>query len=179
MDSLFNCLQVEYAKTGKKAVKFDQQFAALGLVCDLSGFDEGSFTIGHTEERKAELVGTIRAILAAGVLSPKEAEVLRGRLRWFNSYLFGRAPCNAMHNLSKRAQGHDHNSLLCEDLRNSLSILLNHLETAPPLTIRLTSGRNLYVFTDGSYEPDADIRAGVGGLIVDGRECLYVSSVTT
>ena len=168
VDSLFNCLQVEYAKTGKKAVKFDKQFAALGLVCDLTGFDEGSFTIGHTEERKAELVSSIRAILAEGVLSPKEAEILRGRLHWFNSYLFGRAPCNAMRNLSKRAQSHDHNSLLCEDLRNALSVLLNHLETAPPLTIRLTSGRNLYVFTDGSCEPDADIRAGVGGLIVDG-----------
>ena len=104
------------------------------------------------------------------MLSPKEAEVLRGRLHWFNSYLFffGRAPCNAMHTLSKRAQGHDHDSRLCEDLRASLSILLNHLETAPPLTLRLTSGRNLYVFTDGSYEPDSDVRAGVGGLIVDG-----------
>ena len=127
VDSLFNCLRVEYARTGKKAVKFDQRFAALGLMCDLSNFDEGSFTIGHTDERKAELVGTIREILASGVLSSKEAEVLRGRLHWFNSYLFGRAPCNAMHNLSKRAQGHDHNSLLCEDLRSSLSILLNHL----------------------------------------------------
>ena len=31
VDGLFNCLQVEYAKTGKKAVKFDQRFAALGL----------------------------------------------------------------------------------------------------------------------------------------------------
>ena len=32
VDGLFNCRQVEYAKTGKKAVKFDQRFAALGLV---------------------------------------------------------------------------------------------------------------------------------------------------
>ena len=168
VDSLFSCLQVEYAKTGKKAVKFDQRFAALGLVCDLSGFDEGSFTIGHTEERKAELVESIRAILADGVLSPKAAEVLRGRLHWFNSYLFGRAPCNAMHNLSKRAQGHDPGNLLCDDLHSSLVTLLKHLETAPPLTIRLASGRNLFVFTDGSYEPEAAIRAGVGGLIVDG-----------
>ena len=119
-------------------------------MCDLSGFDEGSFTIGHTDERKAELVDSIRAILAEGVLSPKAAEVLRGRLHWFNSYLFGRAPCNAMH---KRAQGHDHGNLLCDDLQSSLLTLLKHLETAPPLTIRLTSGRNLYVFTDGSYEP--------------------------
>ena len=56
------------------------------------GFDEGSFTIGHTEERNAELVESIRAILDSRVLPPKEAEVLRGRLRWFDSYLFGRAP---------------------------------------------------------------------------------------
>ena len=167
VDKLFSCLHVEYAKTGKKAVEFNCRFAALGLMCDLSGFDEGSFTIGHTVERKTELVATIRAILDSDELTPKEAEVLRGRLHWFNSYLFGRAPCNAMHTLSKRAQGHTHDSRLGEDLRASLSILLNHLETSPPLTLRLTSGRSLFVFTDGSYEPDSDIRAGVGGLIVD------------
>ena len=167
VDKLFSCLHVEYAKTGKKAVEFNCRFAALGLMCDLSGFDEGSFTIGHTVERRTELVATIHAILDSDELTPKEAEVLRGRLHWFNSYLFGRAPCNAMHTLSKRAQGHTHDSRLGEDLRASLSILLNHLETSPPLTLRLTSGRNLFVFTDGSYEPDSDIRAGVGGLIVD------------
>ena len=167
VDSLFNTLCVEYAKTGKKAVKFSQRFAALGLVCDLTGFDEGFFTIGHTDDRKSELVETIRCILDQGALSPKEAEVLRGRLHWFNSYLFGRAPCNAMHVLSKRAQGQEHSMALHEDLRTSLLVLLNHLETAPPLTLRLTSGRNLYLFTDGSYEPDTDLSAGVGGLIVD------------
>ena len=168
VDDLFGRLHVEYAKTGKKAVEFDRKFAALGLMCDLSGFDEGSFTIGHTIERKTELVTAIRAILESNALSPKEAEVLRGRLHWFNSYLFGRAPCNATHTLSKRAQGHVHDSRLGEDLRASLSNFLNHLETAPPLTLRLTSGRNLFVFTDGSYEPDSDVCAGVGGLIVDG-----------
>ena len=167
VDDLFNCLQVEYAKTGKKAVKLDQKFAALGLMCDLTGFDEGFFTIGHTEERKAELIGSIREVLASKVLQPKEAEVLRGRLHWFNSYLFGRAPCSAMHTLSKRAQGHDHCSMLGDDLQVALTVLLNHLESAPPLTLRLTSGRNLYVFTDGSYEPGAAIQAGVGGLVVD------------
>ena len=167
VDDLFSRLHVEYAKTGKKAVEFDHKFAALGLMCDLSGFDEGSFTIGHTEERKAELVGSIRGILTEGMLSPKEAEVLRGRLHWFNSCLFGRSPCNAMHNLSKRAQGHDQSHALGDVLQASLTVLLNHLEHAPPLTIRLTSGRNLYVFTDGSYEPGAAIQAGVGGLIVD------------
>ena len=167
VDSLFSALCVEYAKTGKKAVKFSQKFAALGLVCDLTGFDEGFFTIGHTDDRKAELVETIRCILDKGALSPEEAEVLRGRLHWFNSYLFGRAPCNAMHVLSKRAQGQEHSGATHEELHSSLLVLLNHLETAPPLTLRLTSGRNLYLFTDGSYEPDADIRAGVGGLVVD------------
>ena len=167
VDSLFSTLCVEYAKTGKKAVKFSQKFAALGLVCDLTGFDEGFFTIGHTDDRKAELVETIRCILDKGALSPKEAEVLRGRLHWFNSYLFGRAPCNAMHVLSKRAQGQEHSGTMRDELHSSLLVLLNHLETAPPLTLRLTSGRNLYLFTDGSYEPDADIRAGVGGLVVD------------
>ena len=167
VDSLFGILRVEYAKTGKKAVNFSRCFAALGLMCDLTGFDEGYFTIGHTDERKAELVTAIRDFLDRGAMSPKEAEVLRGRLHWFNSYLFGRAPCNAMHVLSKRAQGQEHSNAMREDLHSSLSILLNHLETAPPLTLRLTSGRNLYLFTDGSYEPESDIRAGVGGLVLD------------
>ena len=69
-----------FAREGKKATSFDQTFRALGLLFDLSRFDDGEVTIGHTKERGEELKATISAILASDCLSHAEAESLRGRL---------------------------------------------------------------------------------------------------
>ena len=52
VDELFSVREVEYVKSGKKAVKFDTSFATFGLVCDLSDFDSGSFAIRHADRRK-------------------------------------------------------------------------------------------------------------------------------
>ncbi|CAE7243210.1 unnamed protein product [Symbiodinium sp. CCMP2592] len=108
---VFDALGIQYAKEGKKATDFDYTFAALGLQYDLTRFNEGVVVIRHTEARTAELVETLEGILRDAVLRPKDAEVLRGRMHWFTSYLFGRAPCEAMrqislgHNVWTHAQG--------------------------------------------------------------------------
>ena len=81
---LFSLLDVEYAKTGKKAVKFEPTFAALGLLFDLSEFDSGVVAIRHTEKRTSEILDFLNQVLGDKALSVKQAEILRGRLHWFN-----------------------------------------------------------------------------------------------
>ena len=46
-------------------------FAALGLVFDLTQFDNGSFTIRRTEERGKELTETVNGGIAATSLPVK------------------------------------------------------------------------------------------------------------
>ncbi|CAE7229688.1 unnamed protein product [Symbiodinium sp. CCMP2592] len=166
-DEVFEALGIQYAKEGKKATKFDAVFNALGLAFDLSRFESGVISITHTSDRKKELNDVLANILQTGRLSPKEAEVLRGRMHWYSSYLFGRAPCEAMHQLSLRARGIDGSSELSADLEWAVRTLLEHVSTSRPLELRQTSGRELFIFTDGSYEPGAEIVAGIGGIIYD------------
>ncbi|CAE7450708.1 unnamed protein product, partial [Symbiodinium necroappetens] len=166
-DALFDLMGVEYAKEGKKATNFSTSVSALGLVFDLSEFSDGRVTIRHTERRAQELRETLRHHLDHGALSPKEAEVLRGRLHWYSSYLFGRGPAVAMKTLSRRAQGREGSNFVNNELRGALDKLLDHVENAPPLCINVASGRTFFLFTDGSYEPSGEVVAGIGGILYD------------
>ena len=175
---VFEAMGVQYAREGKKATKFAAAFNALGLTFDLSEFKNGVITIKHTDERRAELKATLETVLQTQRLSPKEAEVLRGRMHWYSSYLFGRAPCEAMHQLSLRARGIDGSAELGADLAWALRTLWEHVDASKPLELKQTSGRELFVFTDGSYEPGAEVVAGIGGVIYDvsGSPIAYFSS---
>ena len=166
-DALFDLMGVEYAKEGKKATNFSTTVSALGLVFDLADFSNGCVTIRHTERRAQELRDTLGHHLEQGTLSPKEAEVLRGRLRWYSSYLFGRGPAVAMKVLSRRAQGREGSNFVNDELRGALGRLLDHVENAPPLRINVASGRTFFLFTDGSYEPSSEVAAGIGGILYD------------
>ena len=76
-------LGLSYAKDGKKFQPFNKKFKMLGLEIDLGNSEQFDMTIGHTEERKLELVANFNDILAEGWLDPKEAERLRGRMVFF------------------------------------------------------------------------------------------------
>ena len=163
---MFSLLGVEVATEGKKATQFSQVFAALGLEFDLTEICEsGSFIVRHTSARREELNDTLADVLSSKTLRRKEAETLRGRLRWYNSYLFGRAPCRAMSVLSSWASGHSRGFIA--ELESALRVLQTHVNTARPLHIPLTSLRTFYLFTDGSYEPGSSAPACIGGILYD------------
>ena len=60
----------------------------------------------------------------------------------------------------------------------ALRTLWEHVDASKPLELKQTSGRELFVFTDGSYEPGAEVVAGIGGVIYDvsGSPIAYFSS---
>ena len=90
-------------------------------------------------------------------------------MHWYSWRLFGRSPCEATQYLSKRASFADKSHSLNANLRWVLQTLKHYVTTAPPLTLRATSGRTLLVFTDGSYEPSNERPAGIGGIIYDDK----------
>ena len=131
---------------------------ALGLIFDLSQFGKGKVLIKHTPERKRELIERLEEILTKGSLTPKEAESLRGRVQWYESYLFGRIANLAVHRIGKRALSNlaSRDTKLDEELKSALSFLKE----------RVSHGLPLLIFTDGAFESDKD-SGSVGGILFD------------
>lgn len=67
-----------------------QEVQGVGLEIDPNGSKDKEIVIGHTEERRSELLSKINDILAEDWLDAKEAERLRGRMIFFEGFTFGR-----------------------------------------------------------------------------------------
>lgn len=178
---LFDLLGVGYAKEGKKNTQFDERMKALGIVFDFSNSGSGVVLICHTPERRAELLEKIRCILSEDSLPPKAAESLKGRIQWYDSFLFGRVANLAIHRLGKRAYSKVNSVKLDRELRSSLEFLLNRIEISRPLEISAHTERPLLMFTDGAVEPgESNSKVGsVGGVLYDedGKATHFFSEV--
>ena len=141
-------------------------FKALGVEFDFSRSHLGEIFIHRTSERKAEVLESIEKSLADNSLTPKEAEQLRGRLQWYNAYLFGRAPCKALHEISRRATARAKVNALDAELVKGLKDMASHLRSAQPIRISAESRPTKFVFSDGSLENGT---AEVGAILFDAR----------
>ena len=165
---LFDLLGVQYAKEGKKNQPFSNEMRALGLIFDLTKFDEGVVFIKHTPERRLELSEKIRSILKANELSPKDAESFKGRVQWFESFLFGRTANLAIHRLGKRAlmKGGRHSYKLDAELQTSLEFLRHRVEHGAPLQLTAITERSILIFTDGAFAEETGA-GSIGGVLLD------------
>ena len=141
---------------------------ALGLIFDLSQFDEGVVYIKHTSERREEILTKINNILKKDSLSPKEAESFKGRIQWFESYLFGRIANLSIHRTGKRAQqkGVKVRNKLDEELRSSLLFLRARNQTGSPLLLTADTEDSVLIFTDGAFDADT-LKGSVGGVLLN------------
>lgn len=175
---LFDMLGIQFAKEGKKSQAFGPEMKALGLIFDLSQFDEGVVYIKHTPERRAELLAKINSILEQDSLTPKEAESFRGRIQWFESYLFGRIANLSIHRIGKRAQqkGSKTKSKLDDELRSSLIFLRTRVQTGSPLLLTAETEDSVLIFTDGAFDAE-NLKGSVGGVLLDhkGRPLRFFS----
>ena len=76
--------------SSEKWVDFNPVCKVLGVQLDLTSACFGNAAMSNTPERTAELITDISYILAAGCMSRKEAERLRGRLQFASGQIFGR-----------------------------------------------------------------------------------------
>lgn len=84
---------------GPKQGSFGTLIKTLGLQIDLNNFARGEVQVGHTDSRRTEINVVLSDILKAGVISSKQAESIRGRLHWFESFAFGRVGNQAIKTL--------------------------------------------------------------------------------
>eukprot|EP00435_Cladocopium_sp_Y103_P052672 s2156_g16.t1 len=168
VESLLRLLGIDFASEGDKAPEFGEVFKTLGLQFDLSGIETGSFELGHTETRRKELLDTIRCLLAddAPAVRVKELEKLHGRLVWFNTFIFGRTLKAAVSVISKHARAVGPTVDVQGELKDSLVVLHAELAKDEPVKVSPSVTDAWIIFTDGAYEPDGEIKASVGGLLV-------------
>ena len=162
---LLDLLGMRFSKEGKKWVPFSNQMSVLGVVLDTTNFSNGSVFFKHTDSRKAELNETLDRHLNEGAMTHKEAESLRGRLIWFESFLFGRVANLSLHVIGKRATGSDNNTSLTGELRRALEFFRDRVVNGPPIEISAATGEVLLVFTDGAFEEMSEHPATVGGVL--------------
>ena len=167
-ESLFGLLGVDFAKEGKKVVERGSKVSALGVILNLDSREDGSaeITVRHTETRVLELSKSLEAIEISKSMSLKEAEKLRGRLPWFETFASGRVAQQALRNLSKlTSTGRKSESLTPAELEN-ISFLRHRVVGAPPTRIRTTSLNTWYIFSDGACEGELEKVGSLGSVLV-------------
>ena len=164
-ESLFGLLGMQYANSVSKCVPFAERFKMLGLVMNLSQSDQKKIYLGHTSERADELVEQLKYFLTSGKISSKEAERLRGRMLFFESFTFGRLAGEAVKSIGKFASGNRLPMRFSDDLRRALEFLLHRISSAKPIIVTPKLKERWYIFTDGACEAEAS-QGSIGGVLV-------------
>ena len=155
---LLDLLGMRFAKEGKKWMPFSDQMDVLGVVIDFSHFDQGVVYFKHTEARKTELDEVISKHLTDDRMTQKEAETLRGRLIWFEGFMFGRIANLSLHAIGKRATS-------VGELKRALTFFKSRILHGPPIENRAALGQVIDIFTDGAFEPESTNPATIGGVL--------------
>ena len=163
--ALLDLLGLRYADTGPKCPPFATVFKMLGLSIDLSRAESKAFTVGHTSDRKTELLRSLLEILENGEITTKEAERLRGRMLFFESFVFGRIA-----NLSLKQFGDlcRAGRTTCKLAPSELTVVRNlyaRVESAVPVPMGILNLSTWIIFTDGACEGDVAV-GSVGGVLV-------------
>ena len=170
VEMLFDLLGVEFARDGDKACAFSKCFKSLGVEIDLKDFESRLVRLGHTQDRREELRVVLKDkdILQSKCITAKQAESMRGRLHWFESFAFGRVANGAVKILGdlalcgKRKIDHGAGDLA------ALTFLCDRVLTAPPLVITPSCLLTWVVFTDGACEgAEGQKKGGIGGVLID------------
>ena len=162
---LLNLIGLRFSSEGKKWLPFDESMAVLGVILDLERFAEGVVSFKHTEARRSELEETLNRHLESDALSQKDAESLRGRLIWFESFLFGRIANLSLHKIGKRATALGHGHKLNDRLRRALVFFRDRIVNGRPIEITKAVGKTMYIFTDGAFEPSSSTPGTLGGIL--------------
>ena len=162
---LFDILGVKFAQEGPKASGFAKQFKLLGVVIDLRDFPKGVVRMGHTKERVQEITDEVHGVLEADKLSAKQAEQLRGRMCFFEGFVFGRVPSTALRCIDRAARSGATKGSLPANVVRAMHALLDRLASARPLELSYRSEKTFILFTDGACEGNPKV-GSMGGVLI-------------
>ena len=163
---LFDLLGIEFAREGKKCTEFSTLVSTLGVELNLCG-PSGEVLLGHTEKRKTELSEAVSDIILRGKIETKFAESLRGRMQWFEGYVFGRTAQRCVQTVGELSLRSSRSSVLTGYELQCFKDLQERVLRAPPIEITSKVLDTWIIFTDGACE-GSDTKVGsIGGVLVD------------
>ena len=181
-ECLFQLLGISFAKEGKKAVDWSTRVKTLGVVLDLAPVRDDDVphrfvTIGHTESRTQELTALIESILERGSLSCKDAERLRGRLQWFETFSHGRVAQQSLKVISGMTSAGRQKERLGPREMAALQFLKDRVLSAAPTKVMAANLRTWYIFSDGACEGEETKIGSIGAVLVnaDGQAVSFFS----
>lgn len=162
VDGLFSLLGWE--TSSEKGGAFDSIARALGVVFDLADTKLLTVKVLNSSHRCKEIGEHIDKILKCGRSSRSELEVVRGRLIFVESFIYGRNAHAALRVVSKHIHGSPF-VRVDDELRRSLIFLRDRVLTSSPRIVNCCHKGVRHIYTDACFEPGL---AGLGGLAYDG-----------
>ena len=166
VEMLFELIGVDFARTGKQATEFGHVVKTMGLQLNLHD-PQARVTVGHTEDRKTELAADLKQIISDGFVESKFAERLKGRMQWFEGYVFGRTAQLGLRTLNDIALRSSKVVKLTVAELSILNKLLDRVSPARPIIISARTLSTWYIFTDGACQGVYEKDGGVGGVLVN------------
>ena len=163
---LFDLVGIDFAREGKKCTSFDTIVSTLGVELNLCN-PEGRVLLGHTERRKSELSDAVGEIIEKERIDTKFAESLRGRMQWFEGYVFGRTAQRCVRTVGDLSLRSSKSSTLTSLEIKCFKDLQERVLSAPPIEISRTVLDTWIVFTDGACEGAGDKVGSIGGVLIN------------
>ena len=165
-EMLFDLIGIDFAREGKKCTKFDTIVSTLGVEVNLCSAG-GKVLLGHTEKRKSELSDAAGEIIKRKNIDTKVAESLRGRMQWFEGYVFGRTAQRCVQTIGELSLRSSKSSTLTSLELKCFKDLQERVLLAPPIEISRTVLDTWIVFTDGACEGAGDKEGSIGGVLIN------------
>ena len=165
-ECLLKILGWSYAVSEKKSKPFASVWNALGVTFQMPLPGADHFVIANKEGRVESIIDFLNGAIQRKRLLRREAEVLRGRVQYAESNMFGRSARIILAILLSATESVD--GVLGVAALKQLVALCKTLLAAGPRRVALRiDGENILLYTDGALE---DGVATFGAIIFDGQE---------
>ena len=160
---LFDLLGWRHAKTGSKALPFQQAFQVLGCSLNLAEIRFGGVTLENKPGRLDRLIELLQGIRADGCITKHQGQVIHGLMRYACGFFSGKflhqvcVEVLALSNsVSRRGRA---------EVASFCDYAISMLRAATPRRLDVAAKREpILIFTDGCWEKGY---AGIGVVIVD------------
>ena len=149
VSAVLNCLGFWRDTEGKKQLKFDSSFIALGALIDLRDLASGEFVVSNKPGRVDKLIGLLRQARQEGRIPPEVASVIQGHLTFASGFYLSKTLRFLTKEISKASRlraGGAQLASLCE-LAEAM------LRSTPPRRVAMRHWQEpILLFSDGALE---------------------------
>ena len=158
----------EFSVDPSKSLPFAEIFTSLGVVFDLSRFDEGLAYVSNKLSRVELAKDTIKHFISKGFVTAVERDSLRGKLQYMERYVFGRVGKFIIRSLDGGRPDFKGTFNLSAGDKLLLNAAIVWLDDCAPRDIRpVDDSPPILIFTDGAEGDVAGCDAACGALLVD------------